>query len=59
MAFQLFVATDAPPIDFGDRASYSFNTHGLLVIVADNGARMTYSPNGWLRIEDPAKGSGR
>lgn len=52
MAFQLFVENGAPPVEFGDRASYNFNTHGLLVIVADDGLRLTYSPHGWLRIED-------
>lgn len=57
MAFQLFVENDAAPIEFGDRASYNFNTHGLLVIVADNGLRLTYSPHGWQRIEDQPNAS--
>jgi hypothetical protein len=59
MAFQLYVDADAPPIEFGDRASYNFNTHGLLVVVADDGLRLTYSPQGWLRIEDPPSASVR
>jgi hypothetical protein len=57
MGFQLFVDADAPPIEFGDRASYNFNNHGLLVITDDNGKRLTYSPMGWVRIEDQPNAS--
>ncbi len=57
MAFQLFVDDDSAPLEFGDRASYNFNTHGLLVIVADDGRRLTYSPHGWRRIEDQPNAS--
>jgi hypothetical protein len=52
MAFQLYTVADAPPVEFGDRASYNFNTHGLLVITTGDGKRLTYSPQAWLRIED-------
>lgn len=57
MGFHLFIDADAPPVEFGDRAAYNFNTHGLLVITADDGKRMTYSPQAWLRIEDQSKAS--
>jgi hypothetical protein len=57
MGFQLFVDSDAVPVEFGDRASYNFNNHGLLVITADDGRRLTYSPQAWLRIEDQPNAS--
>jgi hypothetical protein len=52
MSFQLFVDAGEAPIEFGDRAAYNFNNHGLLVITAGDGKRLTYSPMAWLRIED-------
>jgi hypothetical protein len=32
---------------------YNFNEHGLLVVVRPStGQRWTYSPTGWLRLQD-------
>ena len=61
MAFKLFTDShaDAPSgvVEFGDRASYNFNTAGLLVVTADDGTRLTYSPVAWTRIEDKPNAS--
>jgi hypothetical protein len=57
MAFTLFTDADGGHVEFGDKASYNFNTAGLLVVVADDGMRLTYSPQAWHRIEDQPNAS--
>lgn len=52
MGFTLFTDADGAKVEFGAKASYNFNTAGLLVIIADDGMRLTYSPNAWDHIED-------
>ena len=61
MAFTLFTDTDTDTdggrVEFGDKASYNFNNAGLLVIIADDGLRLTYSPQAWAHIEDQPNAS--
>jgi hypothetical protein len=57
MGFQLYTDADDAPREFGDRAAYNFNNHGLLVITSDDGRRLTFSPHAWLRIEDQPNAS--
>jgi hypothetical protein len=42
--------------EFGDRASYSFNQAGFLVVVNDDGTLLTFSPHAWHHLEDVPKG---
>ncbi len=55
MAFTLFEADGGTRVEFGDRASYSFNQAGFLVVVTDDGHRLTYSPVAWHHVEDTPK----
>jgi hypothetical protein len=55
MAFQLHIDSDGATTEFGDKASYSFNQAGYLVVVTDDGTRLTYSPHAWHHIEDVPK----
>ncbi len=52
MAFVVYESEGGAPIQFGDRASYSFNQAGFLVIVNDDGTRLTYSHGAWHHVED-------
>lgn len=52
MAFVVYESAGGAPIEFGDRASYSFNQAGFLVIVNDDGTRLTYSHTAWHHVED-------
>lgn len=39
---------------FDDETTYNFNETGLLVIhLADDGGRLTYSPHAWTVVEEP------
>jgi hypothetical protein len=38
--------------EYGDRAAYSFNPSGLLVITTEDGTRLTFSPHAWHHLED-------
>lgn len=58
MTFLIYENTSDAPTEYGDRASYSFNQAGLLVVVADDGRRLTFSPAAWHHIEDRPKTSG-
>ncbi len=58
MAFLVYQASDPTPTEYGDRASYSFNQAGYLVVVTEDGTRRTYSPHAWHHIEDKPKGGG-
>jgi len=40
--------------NYADESTYSFNAAGLLVTVQPDGERRTYSPSGWLALEDVA-----
>jgi len=55
MAFVLIEAPSGASVEFGDRASYSFNQAGFLVVVNDEGMRLTYAPGAWHHIEDTPK----
>jgi hypothetical protein len=52
MAFLVYENAGDSPVEYGDRASYSFNQAGYLVVVNDDGTRLTYSPSAWHHIED-------
>jgi hypothetical protein len=54
MAFRLITDSDGSYTNYGDDAKYTFNVHGLLVI-EDQGRRMTYSPFAWHCIDEPAR----
>jgi hypothetical protein len=58
MAFTLVDSSGANRTEFGDKASYSFNQAGFLVVVTDVGVRMTYAHGAWHHIEDTPKGGG-
>ena len=58
MAFLVYENSGDPPAEYGDRASYSLNQAGLLVVVAEDGRRLTYSPAAWHHLEDRPKGGG-
>ena len=58
MAFYVYESSGDAPTEYGDRASYSFNQAGLLVVVTDDGTRLTFSPSAWHHIEDRPKGGG-
>ena len=51
MAFTL-VEASGDHLEFGDRASYSFNQAGFLVVVTDDGTRKTYAHAAWHHLED-------
>jgi hypothetical protein len=51
MAFTL-VTSAGDSLQFGDRASYAFNQAGFLVVVTDEGTRLTYAPSAWHHLED-------
>jgi hypothetical protein len=55
MTFVLVEAPDGNPREFGDQASYSFNQAGFLVVVTDDGARLTYAHGAWHHVEDRPK----
>lgn len=57
MAFVLIEAPDGNRVEFGDRASYSFNQAGFLVVVTDDGKRLTYAHGAWHHLEDTPKSS--
>jgi hypothetical protein len=57
MAFVLVEAPDGTRVEFGDRASYSFNQAGFLVVVTDDGKRLTYAHGAWHHLEDTPKSS--
>jgi hypothetical protein len=52
MAFIVYESASGAPTEFGDRASYSFNQAGFLVVVDDDGTRLTFSHTAWHHIED-------
>lgn len=52
MGFKLFTDAEVELVEFGDRSSYQFNAAGFLVVITDEGKRITFSPNAWSRIED-------
>ena len=54
MAFTLVTAS-GERIDYGDRASYAFNGAGFLVVIADDGMRLTFSHTSWHHVEDLPK----
>jgi hypothetical protein len=56
MAFTL-VTSAGDNLQFGDRASYSFNQAGFLVVVNDEGMRLTYAHGAWHHVEDTPKGN--
>lgn len=58
MAFDLHEDAVGSISRFGDRASYSFNQAGLLVVVTDEGKRLTFAPHAWHHIEDQPKNPG-
>jgi len=58
MAFLVYESADGAPTEYGDRASYSFNQSGFLVIVTDDGTRLTYAHQSWHHVEDRPKGGG-
>jgi hypothetical protein len=42
---------------FPDDAAYEFNDAGLLVVrLGADGGRLTYSPQAWTVVEEPARG---
>ena len=55
MAFTLVESPDGRRVEFDDRATYSFNQAGFLVVVTAEGVRMTYSPGAWHHLEDTPK----
>ncbi|HET7736084.1 MAG TPA: hypothetical protein VFK52_08935 [Nocardioidaceae bacterium] len=55
MAFTLVESAGGNRIEFGDRASYSFNQAGFLVVLSDDGVRLTYAHGAWHHIEDVPK----
>jgi hypothetical protein len=55
MAFTLVDASGTNRIEFGDKASYSFNQAGFLVVVTEDGTRLTYAHGAWHHIEDTPK----
>ena len=58
MAFRLYEDGGAVK-EYGDRAAYSFNPSGLLVITTEDGTRLTFSPHAWHHLEDrPGGGLG-
>ena len=56
MAFTLVEAPSGERVEFGDRASYSYNQSGFLVVVTDEGTRLTYGHAAWHRLEDRPRG---
>jgi hypothetical protein len=58
MAFLVYDSAHAAPTEYGDRATYSFNQAGLLVVVTEDGTRRTFAPHAWHHIEDRPKGGG-
>jgi hypothetical protein len=56
MSFQLVLADGVERIEFGDRASYSFNQAGFLVVIQDDGMRLTYTHSAWHHLEDTPRG---
>jgi hypothetical protein len=58
MAFLVYGSADGAPTEYGDRASYSFNQAGYLVVVMEDGTRHTFAPHAWHHIEDRPKGGG-
>ena len=56
MAFLIYESSDGSATEYGDRASYSFNQAGFLVVVNDDGTRLTYAHPAWHHIEDRPKG---
>ncbi len=56
MAFLVFDSADGAATEYGDRASYSFNQAGYLVVVLEDGTRVTFSPHAWHHIEDRPRG---
>jgi len=56
VAFTL-VTSSGDSLQFGDRASYSFNQAGFLVVVTDEGTRLTYAHGAWHHVEDTPRSS--
>ena len=57
MTFVLVDAADGNTREFGDRASYSFNQAGFLVVITEDGTRLTYAHHAWHHLEDVPKSS--
>ena len=55
MAFTLVEAPSGNRVEFGVRASYSFNQAGFLVVLTDEGVRLTYAHGAWHHLEDVPK----
>jgi len=56
MAFTLVETPSGERVEFGDRASYSFNQAGFLVVVSEDGTRFTYAHTAWHHLEDHPRG---
>ena len=50
--FKVITDTEGSYDNYADESKYSFNGAGMLVTVRPDGERRTYSPRGWLVLED-------
>jgi hypothetical protein len=49
--FKIVTDRDGSYDDYPKGSRYRFNSHGMLIAINPEGDRRTYSPTGWLRIE--------
>lgn len=50
--FKVITDVEGSYDNYADESKYSFNGAGMLVTVRPDGERRTYSPRGWLVLED-------
>ena len=53
MEFKVHTAHPEPNPSFGGSSSYSIgSSSGVLVVSSDDGRKISYSPSGWLQVEE-------
>jgi hypothetical protein len=56
--FKVITDAEGSYDNYAEGSKHSFNVAGLLVAVRPDGQRRTYSPSGWLVLEDVASKPG-